>query len=469
MMRAMMLAALLFAGGPANAYQVAAFPHLMEFDEALAAYRRGDHEVARVAFHHLAELGDSEARFNLGVMLLRGEGGDRDEAGGFAWVRSAAAAGVTNAIAAVPAIEPELDAETIGLAEAQLDSLQARLDADRFGSAGPDAARIHHGCLARHMKRREPRYPQEAARRQQFGYATLHFLVAPDGNVDAVHAMPSLIRDDPFAKPAVQALRGWRAPDCPSTRYRTARQVVIFELPGGGHPGELSPATRRWADMTLAAARDGSPAHAFQVAEIDRYVPHVFSLEPGERASLMLHAALAGIPEARYRLGVWLYRDAPYLAWRWFVLAARQGFAPAQVMLSGRDDLADGEAHRALIEAAEAGYLPAVLLAVRRLAMHPNPQLRDGERALSLTAALDERLLRTDPSMAEAHAAALAESGRFEEAVRWQERALREGRRLKRDLGQSESRLVAYREARAWRDQALIEHAAVEAEFVETP
>ncbi|MGH9380104.1 MAG: tetratricopeptide repeat protein [Thermoanaerobaculia bacterium] len=78
-------------------------------------------------------------------------------------------------------------------------------------------------------------------------------------------------------------------------------------------------------------------------------------------------------------------------------------------------------------------------LLARLLAAAPDPTVRDGRRALALT----ERLVATERDVlhVEALGKALAEVGRFEEAVRWQEDALAAARRA----GQPalESRLAA--------------------------
>jgi TPR repeat protein len=465
MTRALMLTALLLASGSAAALSAPAYPHLMEFRDAMAAYEGGDHAVARAAFRHLAELGDPEARFNLGVMLLKGEGGEAEPVDGAAWARWALESSHPAATRAWDAIEAALSPEEREAALATLGELRARHDiASKLPK--PPYSRAHDGCIAERMQRRAPYYPDRAARAQQIGYAVMHFLITPAGEVDAVHAMPSLVRNDQFADAATRAVRRWSARDCPAEAYRYATQVITFELDGGR---DFTASTRKWADETLATARSGGAAEAYAVAVLDDLLKGLFGLEPGEQRELMLRAAVAGVPEARDHLAGWLYRTAPNDARRWRLLAARQGHAPALLWYAMLPEFSETERRAALLRAAHAGFLPAALLAVRDLALDPDHRRRDGAAALRITSALPESLLRVDPSMAQAHAAALAENGRFGEAAEWQQRALRTARRLGRDSTPFELRLQAYRDGRPWREPGVPAEAAAQEGLAASP
>ncbi len=60
------------------------------FEDAGAAYDRGDFETAYRLIKPLAEQGHAKAQFNLGVMYQRGEGVPQDSAEALAWYRKAA-------------------------------------------------------------------------------------------------------------------------------------------------------------------------------------------------------------------------------------------------------------------------------------------------------------------------------------------------------------------------------------------
>ena len=63
------------------------------FDEALAAYERGDHAAAFRGFRAHAEQGNADAQFNLGLMYDNGQGVAQDYAQALRWYRLAAEQG----------------------------------------------------------------------------------------------------------------------------------------------------------------------------------------------------------------------------------------------------------------------------------------------------------------------------------------------------------------------------------------
>ena len=67
------------------------------FDEAVAAYGRGDYATAVRGFLVHAEQGDADAQFNLGVMYANGRGVLKDEAEAVRWSRLAAEQGDADA------------------------------------------------------------------------------------------------------------------------------------------------------------------------------------------------------------------------------------------------------------------------------------------------------------------------------------------------------------------------------------
>jgi len=67
------------------------------FDEGVAAYKRGDYATALSEFRPLAEQGNSEAQFKLGLMYSKGEGVPQDYAEEVRWYRKAAKQGNASA------------------------------------------------------------------------------------------------------------------------------------------------------------------------------------------------------------------------------------------------------------------------------------------------------------------------------------------------------------------------------------
>ncbi|UZW57772.1 sel1 repeat family protein [Sphingobium sp. JS3065] len=67
------------------------------FEDAAAAYRRGDYANAMRLYQSLADGGDPRAQNSLGRMYLRGQGAGRDYRQAMKWFRRAAALGVADA------------------------------------------------------------------------------------------------------------------------------------------------------------------------------------------------------------------------------------------------------------------------------------------------------------------------------------------------------------------------------------
>jgi TPR repeat protein len=63
------------------------------FEDAVAAYQRGDYATALRLWHPLAEQGDADAQFHLGVVYESGQGVLRSEAEAIKWYRKAAEQG----------------------------------------------------------------------------------------------------------------------------------------------------------------------------------------------------------------------------------------------------------------------------------------------------------------------------------------------------------------------------------------
>ena len=61
----------------------------IRFEDGFAAYEHGDHRAALEIWLPLAEQGDAEAQFNLGVMHSRGQGVPEDHTEAVKWFRNA--------------------------------------------------------------------------------------------------------------------------------------------------------------------------------------------------------------------------------------------------------------------------------------------------------------------------------------------------------------------------------------------
>lgn len=86
-----------FSGLVAFALLLAAPAYAQDFEQAAAAYQRGDLDAARKAWRALAENGDAQSQFMLGAIYATGKGVPRDHAEAAKWYLMAAKQGVAAA------------------------------------------------------------------------------------------------------------------------------------------------------------------------------------------------------------------------------------------------------------------------------------------------------------------------------------------------------------------------------------
>ncbi len=119
------------------------------------------------------------------------------------------------------------------------------------------------------------------------------------------------------------------------------------------------------------------------------------------------------------------------------------------------DRPAEGVAQLVLALRAGRARVELALRVVWLLATHEQAAVRNGAEALSIAAGLNRATGGRDPRVLDALAAALAETGDFDEAARAAESAvaIARGRGDDATADAIEARLAAYREGRAWRDE----------------
>lgn len=168
-------------------------------------------------------------------------------------------------------------------------------------------------------------------------------------------------------------------------------------------------------------------------------------------------AAAAGIAEARYRLALLQIQDNPPRAIELLAAAARQGHARANEALADcylTGEIVPRNTARAigyLERASDAGSVTARSTLARVLATTSEEELRDGARAVSLIRPL--ALYSENWWQLDTLAAALAETGAFEDAVNALQLALTRAENISpRDVQQLVDHLASYRAERPLRE-----------------
>lgn len=96
------------------------------FDEAVAAYGRGDYAPALKTFRALAAQGNPDAQSNLGTMYSRGRGVAQDPVRAAMWFSLAAAAGESTAVTNREVVERKMTPAQITLARQMARDCQQR-------------------------------------------------------------------------------------------------------------------------------------------------------------------------------------------------------------------------------------------------------------------------------------------------------------------------------------------------------
>lgn len=172
--------------------------------QALQAYQKQDFATAASKFTELLPLGNEVASFNLAAMALNGEGQPKNTSKALTYLMLAAELKHPQAAALLQKLSAEVPTAELQQAELQFQQLQQQVKINIFSGEEED-----NKLLPLPIKRMEPRYPVEAARKGQFGYVTLRLLVDEAGKVAAVDTLDSFPKQV-FEKSAIAALKQWR-------------------------------------------------------------------------------------------------------------------------------------------------------------------------------------------------------------------------------------------------------------------
>lgn len=116
---------------------LASLPALAGVEEGIAAYKKADYPQARAILEPLADDGNGNAQYHLGLMYKRGVGYPRNYVHAYVWFSLSAAQGVANAATDRDALEAQMTPEQ--RAEAQQRATDWRPASQRVKEAPPAA------------------------------------------------------------------------------------------------------------------------------------------------------------------------------------------------------------------------------------------------------------------------------------------------------------------------------------------
>ncbi|WP_213995208.1 TonB family protein [Arsukibacterium sp.] len=219
--------------------------------EALKAYENKNYSEAQQDFIKLLPLGNESAAFNLGAMAYQGEGQEKDLNQALAYFMLAAELEHPQAKNILRDLVTNTSEQQLEQANQLFEQLKRRLVI-----VATDLDKPVVDNLPQPVKRVNPEYPVEAARKGQYGYVQLRFLVDEQGRVTAVDtldAYPAKV----FDRASIRAIKRWRYE--PSGQKHLMKVRLSYSLSGGV---KVSAVEETVADHNLwDYAVAGSPQH----------------------------------------------------------------------------------------------------------------------------------------------------------------------------------------------------------------
>lgn len=219
------------------------------FLTGLQAYENKDFATAQYEFSALLPIANEQAAFNLAAMAFNGEGQAADKVKALAYFELAAALGHPDAAAMVAKIKPVLDAGESATASTMLVKLQQSV----VISAAEPETESKPELIA--IKRFAPKYPPAAARKGQFGYVNIRYVVDEQGVVIAVDSLDSF-PENVFETEAMAAVKQWRYQ--PTGKKQLGSVKMTFSI-GPLQQRSLEKWLKKYRIWAYAAA--GSPQH----------------------------------------------------------------------------------------------------------------------------------------------------------------------------------------------------------------
>lgn len=177
---------------------------MADFLSGLQAYRNKDYVKAQHEFQALLPLGNAEAVYNLAAMAYHGEGQQADLVLASAYFQLSAELGDETAQSQQPVVFKELTTSQQQQTKQQFKQLQQQVVISQQQLSLQDLG--NHRAV---LKRKEPRYPMAAARKNLSGYVSLRFLIDEAGKVvalDTLNSFPAGV----FDEAAHDAVKKWQ-------------------------------------------------------------------------------------------------------------------------------------------------------------------------------------------------------------------------------------------------------------------
>lgn len=172
--------------------------------DALKAYEQENYAQAQQQFAELLPLGNELAAFNLGVMAYQGEGQAQNLVNALAFFQLATDLGHKQSARLITQLFDKVTEQQKQQATQFYQKLKTQVVIN-----ATDLTQETDEVDLTPIKRKEPRYPVDAARKGLFGYVAVRFLINENGEVTAVDTMDAF-PEKVFEKETVKAVKKWR-------------------------------------------------------------------------------------------------------------------------------------------------------------------------------------------------------------------------------------------------------------------
>lgn len=436
-----------------------------DFELGTSYYGQGNFEQAYKEFLEGANIGDHDAQNNIGVMYYRGEYLAKDKLSAYAWMKLAAQDEAYLNEGLYLKIYNKMSAEEKKSADEKYQLVFSEYNEKAIqNKLTPQvSANIINVTKHRMLKTFSPEYPQGLINGGVSGFVDLIFTIDKDGVTrdQMVYYTPQ----KEFGEAALGALRHFqyeplkvngRAVEVGGVRLR-----IKFSIDGSEY--NLKKVTEI-VDEKRNSAKTGSSADKFAFAyfleSIPSYVKDYKLIDNPNQ--WYTNAAIEGNSSAAYFLGRnILYGDMctadTNQSMGWLLKAAKAGVSEAEYLLAqesfsgAKFEKNEEKGFYWLAKAAKNNKFAKVRYAWI-LATHPNVKYRNAKLAQELLVGIEDNYV-DKRSLYQAQAAVAAEAGNFDEAIKWQKKALKDSKALDLPLLQIEQRLATYASKQPWREE----------------
>jgi hypothetical protein len=446
-------------------------------DISMQLYKEKKYEEAFQYFNEMAEVGNTQAMYNIGVMYYKGEGVKQDWTKAFAWM---SVAGTRSSKEAYKQAAVEILNSLSELEQKAAQELAVEL-VDRFSEEGVKNSLApeplsDEDCTqdVSPIKRSPPDYPVAELRKGRIGTVVSEFTVSPQGYVRDVIVISAT--SPWFAATTVNALLHWRySPRVENNRAipKIGVKTRISYLINSKDTGRL---LKRGFVSELNNVREkadaGDAVEQFKYAMmLDQYKEFKsdlkgINLEYQEANKWYLASAVSGLANAQYYLGRNMMEGFgceidEKAGTKWIRSAAIGGYSPARRFLAAKMINGPSEQnYREMVKflkysVDQDSYYPAKILLAWEYATSLLDDIRNGPMALEL--------LKSEPTdyydpvrVEETKAAAYAEIGDFTKAVSSQDSALESAKKYGWEIAEMRSRLQSYKDNKPWRGEYYV-------------